>query len=96
MEQYSLPKIEIDCLEFTVHSDSNLKYPRHEYHFANGYGASVIHNKYSYGLELAVIKYNKETGLWDLDYKSGITDDVIRYINGKEELEEILIRISNL
>ena len=31
-----------------------------------------------------------------MDYKSGITDDVIGYINGKEELEEILIKISNL
>ena len=50
----------------------------------------------SYGLELAVVKHNKETDLWDLDYKSGITDNVIGYINGKEELEKILIRISNL
>lgn len=91
-----MPKIEIECEEFTVHSDSFFKYPRHEYHFANGYGASVVHNMHSYGLELAVVKHNKETDLWDLDYKSGITDDVIGYINGKEELEEILIRISNL
>lgn len=96
MEQYNLPKIEIECEEFTTHQDGHFKYPRHEYHFANGYGASVIHNKYSYGLELAVVKHNKKTGLWDLDYESGITDDVIGYINGKEELEEILIRISNL
>lgn len=96
MEQYNLPKIEIDCEEFTVHSDSHFKYPRHEYHFANGYGASVIHNKYSYGLELAVIKYNKESDSWDLDYESGITDDVIGYINDKEELEEIIIKISKL
>ena len=96
MEQYNLPKIEIECEEFTVHSDSHFKYPRHEYHFANGYGASVVHNMLSYGLELAVVKHNKETDLWDLDYKSGITDNVIGYINGKEELEKILIRISNL
>lgn len=51
---------------------------------------------YSYGLELAVVKHNKKTGSWDLDYESGITDDMIGYIKGKEELEEILIRISNL
>ena len=96
MEKYEIPKIEIPCEEFTNHTDSFFKNPRHEYHFANGYGASVIHNKDSYGLELAVIKHNKETGSWDLDYESGITDDVIGYIEGKEELEEILIKISNL
>lgn len=96
MERYKIPKIKIPFEEFTEHTNSFFQYPRHEYHFANGYGASVIHNKYSYGLELAVVKYNKESGLWDLDYDSGITDDVIGYINGKEELEEILIRISNL
>lgn len=96
MERYEVPKIEIECEEFSAHSDSYFKYPRHEYHFANGYGASVIHNKYSYGLELAVVKHNKKIGSWDLDYESGITDDVIGYIEGKEELEEILIKISNL
>lgn len=96
MEQYYLPKIEIECEEFTEHTNSFFKYPRHEYHFDNGYGASVVHNPHSYGLELAVVKHNKKTGSWDLDYKSGITDDVIGYIKGKEELEEILIKISNL
>ena len=96
MEKYEIPKIEIPCEAFTDHTDSFFKNPRHEYHFTNGYGASVIHNKDSYGLELAVIKHNKETGLWDLDYESGITDDVIGYIEDKEELEGILIKISNL
>ena len=96
MEQYYLPKIEIECEEFTEHTNSFFKYPRHEYHFDNGYGASLVHNPHSYGLELAVVKHNKKTGSWDLDYKSGITDDVIGYIKGKEELEEILIKISNL
>lgn len=96
MERYEIPKIEITCEEFTDYTDSFFQYPRHEYHFANGYGASVIHNKYSYGIELAVVKYNEKTGSWDLNYKSGITDDVIGYIDGREKLEEILIRISNL
>ena len=93
MGRYNLPKIEIECEEFTEHTNSFFKFPRHEYHFANGYGASVVHNMHSYGL---VVKHNKKTGSWDLDYESGITDDVIGYIKGKEELEEILIRISNL
>ena len=96
MGRYNLPKIEIECEEFTEHTDSFFIFKRYEYHFANGYGASVVHNQHSYGLELAVIKHNKKTGSWDLDYESEITDDVIGYIKGKEELEEILIRISNL
>lgn len=96
MGKYILPKIEIECEEFTEDTNSFFVFLRHEYHFANGYGASVVHNMLSYGLELAVVKHNKETDLWDLDYKSGITDNVIGYINGKEELEKILIRISNL
>ena len=93
--KYFIPKIDIECESFreTKHWD---KYPRHEYHFKNGYGASVIHNPYSYGLELAVLKHNNETEEWNLTYDTKITDDVVGYISGKEELEKLLNEISQL
>lgn len=59
-----------------------------------GYGASVICNSYSYGLELAVLKNLDEE--WQLCYTSPITDDVVGYIRGEEELTELLTNIYNL
>lgn len=94
--KYIIPKIEIECESFEETESSFYIFPRHEYHFKNGYGASVIHNKYSYGLEFAVLKYNDETESWDIDYDTNITDDVVGYINGKEELEKLLNKISQL
>ena len=50
------------------------------YRFANGYGASVVRNEFSYGgwdgkWELAVIKWVGED--FDLVYDTPVTDDVI-------------------
>lgn len=93
--KYFVPKIEIECESFkeTKHWD---KYPRHEYLFKNGYGASVIHNPYSYGIELAVLEYDNENKGWVLTYDTEITDDVVGYISGAEELELLLKKISEL
>ena len=53
------------------------------YHFPNGYGASVIRGKYTYGgeeglFELAVLRGDS------LCYDSGITEDVIGHLTPKE------------
>ena len=62
--------------------------------FDNGYSASIIKNKYSYGgdkdlWELAVLKDG------DLCYDTPITDDVIGYLTDKE-VNELLRRIEQL
>lgn len=93
--EYLIPKIDIECESFRETKQCD-KYPRHEYLFKNGYGASVIHNLYSYDLELAVLKHDNETGEWNLTYDTKITDDVVGYISGKEELEKLLNMISQL
>mgnify|MGYP000864068137 CR=1 FL=1 len=93
--KYFIPKIEIECESFEETKTGN-RYLRHEYLFKNGYGASVINNLYSYGLELAVLKYDNENEEWNLTYDTKITDDVVGYISGKEELEKLLNEISQL
>ena len=94
--KYFIPKIEIECESFEETETYFDKFPRHEYHFKNGYGASVIHNPYSYGLELAVLKHDNETEEWNLTYDTKITDGVVGFISGKEELEKLLNMISQL
>ena len=61
-----------------------------KYMFPNGYGASVINNSASYGLELGV--------LYDgvLDYSTPITSDVVPYIKNEEELDKLLKHIKEL
>lgn len=75
--------------------------PQKLYRFPNGYGASVIQNKGSYGneeglWELAVIKFpNKQNNNFDLEYTTPITDDVIGRVN-LEQVEQLLARIQTL
>lgn len=89
-----IPYIVINEIEPVVSHDSFGNFKRHEYHFPNGYGASVICNSLSYGLELAVLKNLDEK--WQLCYTSPITNDVVGYIDGTEELTELLEKIYNL
>tara|TARA_B110000444_G_scaffold36962_1_gene32465 strand:- start:696 stop:971 length:276 start_codon:yes stop_codon:yes gene_type:complete len=69
------------------------------YKFDNGYGASVVKHKYSYGgdkglWELAVIENIKEDG-FDMCYNTEITDDVIGHLNDPE-VDRLLYLIRDL
>ena len=67
--------------------------------FPNRYGASVILNAHSYGVELAVIRWHDEGGRggWDygIDYGTPITDDVLGRLS-PVELVDALRRIRDL
>jgi hypothetical protein len=66
------------------------------YRFDNGYGASVVNHSYSYGTELAVLKFKSENNFdFELNYDTPITDDVIGHLH-EAELENILKDIENL
>jgi len=61
--------------------------------YPNGYGVSVICNEHSYGLELAVLKGNKDYAV--LCYDTPITDDVLGGLTIKD-LYEICKRVKAL
>lgn len=68
-----------------------------KYRFPNGFGASVIRHKYSYGgksglWELAVIS---EANDWGLTYETCITSDVIGWLND-DELQQALDAVEAL
>lgn len=67
-----------------------------EFHFPNGYGASVVCGPYSYGgpsglWEVAVLSSPD----WDIDYSTPVTYDVLGY-QTVEEVREVLRRIADL
>ena len=69
---------------------------QHIYRFTNGYGASVIDHQFSYGRELAVIRFGSE----DLDdfglvYDTPVTDDVIGHLDD-DRLADVLDEIAGL
>ena len=94
-KKYEIPQIDIECQEFFKNNKGFGIFERHEYHFENGYGASVINNEHSYGLELAVLERNNKNK-WNLTYLTPITDDVVGFIDEKEELKKLLEDIKKL
>ena len=77
------------------------------YRFNNEYGASVVQFKTMFGTtgsytdnnnewELAVIKFKgKENDNFELDYKTGVTEDVIGHLS-EQEVENTLTKIKSL
>jgi hypothetical protein len=72
-----------------VEVDTHCSGPRVRVSFANGYGASVVRNMYSYG---------GSEGLWELavlgsdgslTYATPLTDDVIGHLDGGEVIEKL-------
>jgi hypothetical protein len=63
-----------------------------EFHFENGYGASVIEHSQSYGIELAVLV----TRTGKITYDTPVTNDVIGFIEDHIELLTILHSIRDL
>jgi hypothetical protein len=71
------------------------------YRFDNGFGASVVQHRHSYGgdqglWELAVVRFTGEDSYdWSICYTTGITDDVIGRLSDGE-VEALLDQIKAL
>ena len=65
------------------------------YRFPNGYGASVVEHSFSYGLELAVIKFlSADNGHFVLTYDTPVTSDVVGHLD-QDGLKDILNQIKD-
>lgn len=84
--------------EWKDHLDGTEHY---QFHFENGYGASVIRDHYSYGgpdklFELAVLKRNRlYPRYWDVTYDTPITSDVLGNLE-VDDVVKVLEEISKL
>ena len=81
--------------EWEDHLDGTEHY---QFHFKNGYGASVIRGPYSYGgpqglYELAVLRKRRKH--WEITYDTTITDDVLGYLK-HDDVVKALEEISKL
>ena len=66
------------------------------YRFDNGYGASVVCHSFSYGTEMAVVKFTgSDLQDFDICYTTGITDDVLGHLS-PADVDRYLARIEQL
>jgi len=66
------------------------------YRFDNGYGASVVNHSFSYGTEMAVVKFNGSSMEdFELCYTTPIAKDVLGHLS-PAELDSHLQEISEL
>ena len=84
-----------------IHEDTELDGIQKIYRFKNGYGASVVRSKYSYGnerglWELAVIKfYGKGNTKWKVNLRTSLANDVVGNLDN-HEVERWLKNIKEL
>ena len=95
----AIPDLPIEGID--VESNLHLGGERHIVRFPNGYGASVVRNRMSYGddrglYEVGVITYDRaKPSDWDLTYDTPITDNMLGW-QSVEDVAEVLLRISRL
>lgn len=66
------------------------------YRFDNGYGASVVNHSFSYGTEMAVVRFTGSSmDDFDLCYTTPITDDVLGHLS-PADVDRYLREISEL
>lgn len=83
--------IKFNELKFNIEDDM----ARATVHFENGYGASIVQGRWSYGGPEGLFEIGVLDDKGQLTYATPITDDVIGYLT-TEGVEEVLQQISEL
>lgn len=97
---YTKLKINDDLKKYLATEDAICGGYHWTFIFDNGYGASIIKHRGSYGheqdlFELAVIKLCEDGKTADLCYDTGITNNVLGFLTN-EEVMKVLYRIKDL
>lgn len=96
MDKMRSPIFSVEVSELNPYLERSIDEPDDKqavYMFRNGYGASVILNSMSYGVELAVLR---KIDTVRICYDTPITDDVVGYIQSGDELLSLLLRVKDL
>ena len=63
--------------------------------FENGYGASIVKHKYSYGGDKGLYEVAVLDSGGEITYTTPITDDVIGYLR-PEDVTDVMVRVEKL